>query len=536
MKCIKSLLTALYMMLWLGCGNPSATDRTAALLSDLDATLSQRDYYESLRLQRIDSLNRLSTAATDAHERYELLLRVFDEYKSYRYDSAYAYARRCYDEALDMGDEACMSEAKCAVSFCLMSSGMFKEASEMMASVRTEGMSPRQMRTYYSTYSKLFQEEANYSGVEPYYTTYTQQSDRYIDTLKTLLSADDSEWWSQTGAQHMKNHRFEEAIVTLEGYLSRFPDADIHERAMVMAEMAWAYIHTGRDDKALDCFIQSAIYDTQSSTREITALFFAAKFIAQQGDVDRASSYAKQALDDITFYNARQRKIELGQILPIIEQERYNALSLQRNRIIIAALLASILFLVVLAAIFQMRRLNKKLWQARQTIAGRNEELRRVNDDLIEANRIKDVYIGRSFFVNAEFIEKMEKLYLTVDRKIQARQYDDLRKTVNLTALEKERKQMYAAFDETFLNLFPTFIEQYNRLFDEKDRRKPQDEKSLTSEMRIFALIRLGITDSERIARFLDYSVHTVNTYKTRVKNKATVENDLFEQYIMKIE
>lgn len=535
MKQLVVLLAAVAALALCGCGRGEVSDDTRQLLSELDTSLSHRSAYEAARLERIDSLRQVvGTALTDT-ARYEVLLQLFDEFKSYRYDSAYVYAGRCYVAACQMGSSACESEAKCAQSFCLMSSGMFKEASEKMASVSTEGMSERQLRTYYSTYSKLYQEEANYSGVEPYYTDYTHLSDLYIDTLKTLLSEKDMEWWSQTGAQHMKNRRFDEAIVTLQTCLSRFPDADLHERAMAAAEMAWAYIHTGREDQALDCFIQSAICDNESSTREITALFFVAKLLGQRGDFERASRYATQALDDITFYNARQRKIEIGQILPIIEQGRYNALSMQRNRAFFVAVLIGLLLLFALWSYLYLRRLNAKLWQARQTIAGHNDELRRMNNQLVEANRIKDVYIGRSFFANAEFIEKMERLYKTVDRKLVARQYEDLRRDVRMSGLDQEREQMYAAFDETFLNLFPNFVEEYNKLFSAKDRKQPASEKSLTSEMRIFALIRLGITDSERIARFLDYSVHTVNTYKTRVKNKAIVENESFEQRIMGI-
>ena len=102
-------------------------------------------------------------------------------------------------------------------------------------------------------------------------------------------------------------------------------------------------------------------------------------------------------------------------------------------------------------------------------------------------------------------------------------------------ALAEERKDMYADFDETFLRLFPDFIEKYNALFDAKDQKYPSDAKVLSNEMRIFALIRLGVTDSERIAHFLNYSVNTINTYKTRVKNKSIVNNEEFERRIMEI-
>ena len=162
-------------------------------------------------------------------------------------------------------------------------------------------------------------------------------------------------------------------------------------------------------------------------------------------------------------------------------------------------------------------------------------QLQQTNSQLTEANKIKNEYIGRSFYTNAEFIAKIEKLYLAIDRKIATRQYEDLRSTLKQSTLNTERESMYTAFDQTFLKLFPHFVEGYNALFEEKDRKLPADNQSLTSEMRIFALIRLGINDSERIANFLDYSVHTVNTYKTRIKNRSICENDQFEQRIMEI-
>ena len=182
-----------------------------------------------------------------------------------------------------------------------------------------------------------------------------------------------------------------------------------------------------------------------------------------------------------------------------------------------------------------IRRQMANLQTARRTIEEHNAQLKSTNAKLVEANKIKDEYIGRSFYTNAEYICKVEKLYRTVDRKIQAGQYDDLRRSLKESTLVKERKTMYADFDETFLTIFPDFIGRYNMLFDEANRVVPEQKMTLTTEMRIFALIRIGISDSERIAQFLNYSVNTINTYKTRVKNKSLVSNDLFEQRIMEI-
>jgi putative regulatory protein susR len=172
---------------------------------------------------------------------------------------------------------------------------------------------------------------------------------------------------------------------------------------------------------------------------------------------------------------------------------------------------------------------------AQNVIAERKAQVEEKNMQLQEANKIKDEYIGQSFFANAEYINKVEKLYRSIDQKIAAKQFASLRQSLKESELIAERKSMFADFDKTFLNLFPTFIHQYNALFANEEDKWAENTKTLTPEMRIFALIRLGITDSERIARFLHYSIHTINTYKTRVKNKSIVDNDQFEARIMEI-
>ena len=206
----------------------------------------------------------------------------------------------------------------------------------------------------------------------------------------------------------------------------------------------------------------------------------------------------------------------------------------QRNVMILCIVMAFVLLGVSVVSSLFIKKQMRKLKLATRIIQERNQKLEQANAQLSEANKIKTEYIGKSFYQSAGYFEKIEKLYRLVDRKLTARQYDDLRRTLSERSLMEERKDMYADFDETFLRLFPSFIEKYNELFEE-DRKSPSDTMALSNEMRIFALIRLGITDSERIALFLNYSVNTINTYKTRVKNKSLVNNDEFEQHIMAI-
>ena len=510
-------------------------DDVQTWLTRVDESLEKRESYERGKQERIASLQQQIKSAATPEKKYELLDNLFEEYKSYRYDSAFACANRELEQARLTGQQGQVSLAQCNVAFCLSSSGLFKEAIDIIDSIDLANASDKLKLRYYDICQKVWQEVANFTQTEPYYTDYTNRSKIYIDSLKTRLSPNDAKWWELTGAWQMKNRQFEAAIGSFNTYLNNYPKAATHNKAMVAAELAWAYLHKGDKDQAAINFARSAIYDNESATREITALFFLAKLVNERGDYERANRYAQQALEDITFYNARQRKIEIGEILPIIAQNRYNDVRNQRNQMLMLTILSVLAFLALLFGAYYIHRQNKKLRQARQTIEEHNNQLKIANEQLKEANKIKNEYIGRSFYVNAEFITKLEKLFATVNRKIATRQYEDLRNTTSQTTLNNERKNMYQSFDETFLKLFPDFVEKYNMLFEEKDRKKPSKENTLTSEMRIFALIRLGINDSERIARFLDYSVHTVNTYKTRIKNRSLVENEQFEQKIMEI-
>jgi hypothetical protein len=282
-------------------------------------------------------------------------------------------------------------------------------------------------------------------------------------------------------------------------------------------------------------FARSAMYDNESATREITALYLLAERIEKKGEADRAIKYIHLALDDINFYNANQRKLELGEILPRIEQERYNIIRSQWKTMMFATVVAILFILAVCIGYYLVRKKNRLLTKAEEKDRQHLVALEKANAELVEANKIKTEYIGQSFYANAEAMTKMDKLCKSINRQLLTRQYDKIRETVDGKRLEVERTNMYASFDEAFIGLFPNFIEEYNKLFEEKDRYYPEDGKSLTSDMRIFALIRLGITGSEKIGNFLNYSVHTVNTYKTRIKNSSIVENDKFEQLIRNI-
>ena len=497
-------------------------------LNRLDTSLDLRERFDKERLDRIGALRQQLDRSRNDDEGYTLAYSLYNEYKSYCYDSARHYAYDCLERATAQMRDDRIAEAKNAIAFSLISAGILSEASCVLDSIDREHLDGQLLSDYYEHKCQLWRAMADYVREEPFYTKYITLSNTYLDSLREITPQGTARWWSFTGSRQMRDRQYDDALFSFDKVLQMSDSTDLRIQAMTYAEMAWAYIWKGDEDDAIVKFAQSAIADNESATREITALYHLSRLIYKRGDYDRASRYVHQALEDVNFYNSRLRKVEINDILPIIEQERYDAVRSQRNWVFGAGCLVLACLLGILWSYLVIHRKNRKLTEAR-------DELSTLNSQLMEADKIKTAYIGRSFYSNAEFIEKLEKVYRAIDRKITARQYDDLRYTLKESTLNSERESMYEAFDETFLKLFPNFVERFNLLFDEADRKMPPNDHSLTSEMRIFALIRLGINDSERIAKFLDYSVHTVNTYKTRIKNRSTAENDKFESLIMEI-
>lgn len=207
-----------------------------------------------------------------------------------------------------------------------------------------------------------------------------------------------------------------------------------------------------------------------------------------------------------------------------------------------ASVTIALLLLLVIGLGFAIYKQQQQLKSAQRVIAAAHEKdkamnrlLADTNDKLSDANKIKEQYIGYFFNINAAFYEKIEKFKKLVDKKIAGRKLDDIRQLTNFINLKNEKEELLKQFDHAFLKLFPHFITTFNSLFREEDRIVLEDNELMNTDLRIFALIRVGIHDTDKIAHILQYAVNTINTYKTRVKNKSVVANEEFEKRIMEM-
>ncbi|MBN2805624.1 MAG: hypothetical protein JXR22_03120 [Prolixibacteraceae bacterium] len=515
----------------------TGSTETESLLRQLDKELSDRDHYLEAKHQRMAQLSselHLHEQTQNVEKAYQRCAELLNEYQSFSYDSAFRYVCLLNRLAYASGEEQKIARSKIRMGFTLLSSGLFKESLDTLHHLSTFHLPDSLKEEYFNVLARAYFDLADYNNDDFFSREYRKQGIIYLDSAIGLIPENSSKYWAALGLRRMKADDYSGSADAFNFLISKFDISD-HTYAIATSSLGYLYSLLGRTDESIDMLIRAAIADIRSSTRETVALRNLAVHLFNKGDINRAYRYIKIALDDATNYNARHRKVEVGSVLPIIEGERLTTVERQRKQLLNYSFILSMLSVLVLSFFFiifvQYRKLNK----IRNVLQNTNNNLREINQSLEEANKIKQEYIGYFFSVNSEYIDKMEEFRKSIHRKIAAKQYSDLDNIIRNSDLKKERENLYLNFDKIFLKIFPGFITEFNKLFKVEDRIIPGNDELLNTDLRIFALIRLGITDNEKISKFLNYSVNTIYTYKTKIKNKAMVDRDTFEQKIMEI-
>lgn len=532
MKCNRYLLLLGFATFcWLHTSGSSFSSR----LLELDKLIGRRAAYIQAKEQKLNLLKqRLVLAKADNQAlQYKLLVQLYEEYKLYSYDSAFCYIERAKKVARQLGDNNAIADCKVRQSFSFISSGLFVEAVDTLRSVASTQLSDEVRLLYLGVYTRLYSDLSDYAKDSLYSKVYLDKSREYARQVAAIADEGSYERDFYLAILDMKPGRWQESKLQFENLFRSHKLSD-GQIGVVASCLSFVCSKLGNDDEAMLWLIRSAMSDIRASTHETVALRNLALSLFSRGDIERAYQYINVALDDARRFNARQRKVELAAIMPIIEGERMSLVEDKRRRTVLFALVVSVLaiFLVVLS-LFAVRQL-KRVAKVKLAIQEANGKLEAINRALEEANHIKDEYIGHFFNANSEYISRIEVFQKSLHRKIVARQYDDLLSIIKTFDLKIERELLYQNFDKIFIRIFPNFVAEFNALFGEDDRIMLKKGEILSPEMRIYALIRLGFKDNDKIAKFLNYSVSTVYTYKTKLKSKSPYR-DCFEERVMGI-
>lgn len=532
------------------CVKVAKSDTLDSLLLVLDKNITSCKIYSDKKDIRIRTLkeklhlNQLSNETT-----YHLQESLYKEYKSYICDSAIFFLNKNIELAQQINDSYKLNESIIKLSYLLSSSGMYMEAIDVLKMVNKSSLSKEQLMNYFIAYDHVYGELGYYTQNHKIGTHYTLRSKMYKDSIYQIASPDSEIYLSMEETRLRDEGKLQEALAINDKRLSQVT-INSPEYAALMYYRALIFREQKEQDNYIRCLSLSSIADIRSAIKDHASLWMLAQALLDRGDLERAYQYMNFSWTESKFYNARLRAWQSADDLSLID-DTYQLMLRQRNsELKIYILIVSLLSLLLFIALCYIYRQVKHLRTARQNLLkvntqleNLNKELQKINfslqtanKDLAESNQIKEVYIARFIKLCSTYVDHLDTYRRMVHKKVLTNQITELlHLTRSNSILEEALNELYENFDSAFLNLFPNFIEQFNSLLQENEQIRPKKNNTLNTELRIFALIRLGITDSSQIAEFLHYSVNTIYNYRAKVKNKARISREDFEEVIANI-
>ncbi|MBD1433943.1 hypothetical protein H8B06_13980 [Sphingobacterium sp. DN00404] len=533
MKKAKTLFAILFSC-WFCCSAGTDVD---SVQRELEQALRDRERFEQHKLRKIEGIKRNLKRNPVIAQQADLLFQLIQEYRKYQIDSAIRYTLQYKDVVERLQDPERINQASILLARLLSSAGKFIESGNLLRQIERDSLSVALLPDYFDAFLAFNSHYGQSSNTEHYFT----QSEIYRDSLLTVLDSSSLDYNMALATKCLFHHEADKAREILSHLLRETTDNQ-RERAVIAYLMGIIYKNEGDIEKQCYYFTVSAITDIKQVVKDNASLQSLALCYYETGDIDKAFTFIQKAIDDAVFSNVRYRTLENSSFYSIInasfqEKEAEQKRVLRQNLIIISAL--TILLMLVLFALYQQIKKLKiaraDLHNANQALQHLNEQLLHVNTDLSEANHIKEEYIAQFFDICSSYIDKIEEQRAAIRKKFARGQLDDIGKMLKSQDVVKhELEDLYRNFDVIFLNLYPSFLDDFNKLL-RPEEHMTTNKGELNTELRIFALIRLGITDSAKIASFLRYSLRTVYNYRVKVRNKVAGSKDEFEAKIRDI-
>ena len=509
------------------------------LFSNLDYQMSMSPTYDARKVLNIESLKQLAPGR-DGNGDFNILLKIGEEYSSYQFDSSLTYFQRALYCAQNSGRKEDIDLANIRLGSLYTLAGHFLEAHRtLFERMDSTTVSPSLKGEYYSAIFKYLQDMLGNSGISD------MGNLPDIETIRRSLYANidpESMKYKEIKVdEYLSRGELERADSINRATMSRMQDSS-HDYAIFAWIESLICERLGRSEERMQWLVRSAEADMINSVKDYASLTVIAQSLMDT-DIETSFRYLNRSFNDATFYNAKLRPWQICQSLTQI-QEAYSRqeASVRRNRekssIILAVLTAALLVLVY----FLVRRSNKlkaattELHRKNEEISLKNESLSELNRQISEANSLKEEYIGLFLGILSDDIYKRRSFRNTVRNMVkQGKTEEVLRMVSDETTDEEVMRTFYNTFDTTFLALFPTFVEDFNALLSEGSKIYPKKNELLNTELRIYALVRLGIDDSNKIASLLHYSVSTIYNYKVKVKKGALSDKENFEEKVRTI-
>lgn len=539
---------------------------TERLIAELDSAIAASNGLDKAKETRIEQLRKRESALLKDEERLWLNKMLYDEYYVYKADSAMNYVNRNMELARRMGRAALENEWKINKVFLLSAQGLLSEAEKELQQIDPERLDETAKYSYYETaiylYTHLSQYIGKTNGMTAHYDSLANSlrtkalqhisptHPAYHSLRASMLSGPKDPDWSGTKA------RLKESV-DKSPLNNRFIAIDAYRLAKM-------YLAEGNEREHVNYLIKSSIADLRMCNRDIASLEELSNILYEEGDIDRAYIYINHCLSAALLYPNRVRVVHISAVLDklqgaikerSIEQERKLS-----NYLLAVSILSGVLLSVTVITFIQFFKLKHahaklmknesvlnehmeelhetqtRLYDVNNELKEANEKLRQSNESLMESNYVKEEYVGYVFSICSRYLSKIEEFRKNIGRKLKVGKIDDVRAIISSQQIDKsELQEFYRRFDITFLHLYPHFVADFNSLLRAEEQITLKKGELLNTELRIYALVRLGINDSVKISEFLHMSTQTIYNTRLKIRNKAAVPKEEFAERVRQL-
>ena len=524
-----------------------------SLIVRLEQEMGKREIYDQLKESRISNLKTLlDDDNIKGENRYFITNALITEYRYYSFDSTLHYIEDNLAFAKKIGKDNFLQESTLRLAKLLATSGRYDESISLLGEINPSNLSQDLIQEYYIINKRCYSELRAISRIKSISAKYDKLYNAYKDSLNSQISNLDknSKLYLEVTEQNFRDEFNTKKAMEVNAKRLSLAKMGTREYALVAFNRSYmSYELDGNRANQKKFLILSAISDIQSSVKDNASLANLAMILFEEGDVERAHDYIRFSFEDAKFYNSKLRFLDISNVLPVISKSyEINSIE-QSDKLKKQLIFISLLSIILMAALFyifkQYKRIklgreylktaNLQLKDLNEKLSFSNSDLKRIYEELSEVDAIKEHYIGTFLNLYSEYIDKLDVYRKTVRKYIITNKVNELLElTKSKKVVDDELKVFNANFDKSFLHIYPNFIESFNDLLKEDGKINIKQEEALTVELRIFALIRLGISNSAQISKILRYSVNTIYNYRVKVRNNA-IDRESFEDMVKKI-
>lgn len=549
---MKRILSLVYILCFSALTSSFAQNKNIKdLYEQLDQAIKQSQYYISQKESRITKIKKQSRQGHTPQQLLTAYYKLYEEYKAYQSDSSIYYIHQAIDLAKRNNMKSDITKLRSLLALQYSTSGAFTEALHVLQSIDKKTLNNSNKKDYYIAFYHVYG-ELGFSNInidtELSQEFYSKQN-CCRDTLFSILSPNSEDYLMRKEVLLTSLNKLKEALKINDIRLSKCKKGS-HEYGIVAYYRYLIYRSLKDEDMVKYWLLQSAICDVKCAINDQASLWILAEILSKEKDVERSYKYINFSWNANKRFSTRIRSWQISPVLGTIDHNYQAELKKANHSLIFAIICVSLLVIALALLTFyvnkqksylskarnELKKTNTQLEELNNKLSSTNGMLKASNDKLNESNGVKEEYIGQFLGACSHYIDKLDKLRINVNKMVKNKQYNELYSmTKSSEVKEQELEELYANFDKVFLNLFPNFVEDLNGLLKEEYQIHLSSPDKLSAIVRVFALIRLGIDDSTKIAEFLHYAVNTIYNYRAKLRNGAIIDRNEFEKKVREL-